>query len=150
VNKPKITLQGRIEMKSTLLALLSMVIAAIFYYFAILVTTLLVYALRGDLNISVAMGLVLFVFSAFAAGIILARIQPLLMPSLTAPLGSMMLIGCLTLPDAVTPLGVRLGLVAIVGIASLLGCAVAAFRWKPNKTQPPTQAGGSVPSASPP
>jgi hypothetical protein len=131
-------MQRRIEMKNAALAILSVVVAAIAYVVIFFVGEVGMLGLTLDSPgpIRGIAFVAILILSAFLAGLILADVKPFFTPVATVPLGTMAfwLIWGLGVhlsdgPSWLAPewgtLVIRLGFVASVGLASLLGCIVA-------------------------
>ena len=130
---------GRIKMKSAAMAILSVILATIthlaLWYGTMLVVWLPVALIAPGALVTVAMYLV-FYLSAFLAGLLLTRVKPFFMPAATVPLGVIgiwLIWGILVVlsegSSRLTPtwgiVAVRVGFLASLGLAALLGSFVA-------------------------
>ncbi len=120
-------LQRRPTMKTALAIVGSALLAVVFSLFvsACMMMTLGV-IMSAAIGWSPIVELAVIYFTAFLAGMILARVKPLFRPKITAPLGVMIHWGCVGALNGDAPWWMMVGFVASVGLAIFAGVAVGA------------------------
>lgn len=142
-----------ISMKSTGLALLSVVLAAFLYWSIIgaMATTYLLWRLQGADPVTpgaftLTQAALCILFASMLTGFILQCVTPFPRPKLTAPLG-IMLLACAVAPtaDGRLPMWVGFAIIPVLGFSALVGCVLSnAVQVRLAK---PTSSAGAFPSA---
>ena len=115
-------LNRRPDMKATAFTILSVLAAAFVNLYVFAVVGMTIGLPLSMISQSTTMKLVLFYLPVFFTGMIIARVKPFYKPRLTAPVGAMALASIGVLQEAGTPWWVRIGVVASMGLVSLVGC----------------------------